>query len=189
MKMLSLAGAALFAVSAHATLINFDDLAANTIVTNQYAGVTFSSVGGATNRAYPFSGASSLPNILCTANANGAVDCLGLVQLDFANPVNNLKFMAIEPNAVGTAIVAAIYQNGVFSANENIAGVGGAGNKLVDLSAYTNVTRLELRVHPDEIPNQGVGYDDFSFNVVPEPGTYAALGLGAAVLLRRRARR
>jgi MYXO-CTERM domain-containing protein len=181
---------------AAADVINFDDLMMGDVVTTQYAGVTFSTVAGQQNQVHAFSnGGTSLPNILCTADNAGGINCLYPTYLDFSTAVNGLTFLAVEPNGSGEVASVNIFQSGVFSTNVPIIGLGsgggfGAGNVLVDLSAYGNITRIEL-VGPggagllDEAGN-GIGWDDFSFTPVPTPGSAALLALGGLMAIRRR---
>ena len=172
--LLGLAGLALTALSP-ATTITFDDLANGTVVTNQYAGVTFSSPSF--NTAYAFGPG----NILCTP------ECLDDTYIDWDNPINNLRFEAIEPNFDGPDATFKIFQNGVHTATEVLIGLGGGGNKWVDLSAYNNITRLEIvDILVDPVFENGIGWDNFSYDAVPEPGTMVALGLGTLLVLRRR---
>lgn len=182
--------AALFASacwSQAATVVTFDDLTPGTVVTNQYAGVTFSSSPGNANYAYAFGGG----NILCANALAGGAICLPDTYLDFATAVNGLTFWAIEPNFAGPDADFRIFQNGVYTTTVQLIGLGGAGNKFVDLGAYANITRLEIvNILNDPSAENGIGWDDFSFTpVVPEPGTYALFALGLAALgatVRRR---
>jgi hypothetical protein len=175
-------GSVLLASSAMAgaVTIGFDDLPSGTVVTNQYAGVSFSSSLGNSNAVVGF----KANKFICTAG------CLADTYLDFTTPVNGLTFLAIEPNFNGPNAEFRIFQNGVFTATVQLIGLGGDGNKLVDLSAYSNITRLEI-VNILNNPSQenGIGWDSFSFAPVPEPGTYALMlaGLaGVGIAARRR---
>ncbi len=171
---------------AMADVIDFDSLSNLTVVTNQYPGAIFSSAGNATNRAYSFFGATSAPNILCTADGSGSITCVEPTFIDFTSPISGLTFWAIEPNTALQAATFNVYQNSVLTATVPFFGLGGGGNKFVDLSAYSNITRLELLIHPNEVPSNGIGWDDFRYTSVPEPASLAFLAGGALVLLRRR---
>lgn len=182
--------------AAHADGINFDDLAAGTMVTTQYAGVTFSSIAGQVNMTHSFTnGGNSAPNILCSADAAGAVNCLNPTFIDFAQPVINLSFLAVEPNGEGEVASINIYQSGSFTTNLPLIGLGsggefGAGNVPVDLSAFSNITRIEL-VGPGgsgllDGAGNGIGWDNFNYSFVPAPASLALLGLGGLIGGRRR---
>jgi hypothetical protein len=75
------------AAPAYANLINFDELADGTVVTNQYAAqdITFSSANGeqmlvTTQPQYQ----STPPNFICTGTS--AIDCTGTVIFSFSTP-------------------------------------------------------------------------------------------------------
>lgn len=195
-KFIGIAALVAAAGIAHADSINFDDLAGGTMVTNQYSGVTFSSIAGQINMTHPFSnGGTSAPNILCTADANGGVNCLNPTFIDFASPVNGLSFLAVEPNGEGEVASINIYQNGAFATNLPLIGLGsgggfGAGNVPVDLSSFSNITRIEL-VGPGgtgqlDGPGNGIGWDNFSYTFVPAPATAMMIGLAGLGAARRR---
>jgi len=186
------------AVPAHATIINFDNLASGAVVTNQYAaqGITFSSAGGkqilvTAQSIYQ----STPPNFLCTGTTG--IDCTGTVIFNFTTPVRNLTFDAVgNQNAIGTPFALAdIYQNGILSVS-NLSLFVSQGNLLPDhqdLSAYANITGVVIHNNTDPA---GTGYDTISFtpsvtNSVPEPATWAMMltgfgGLGAMLRSRRR---
>lgn len=166
---------------ANAVSVNFDNLAVNTILGNQYPGVTISTPGGGTSRVYAYPGASSAPNILCTYNALGNLTCIEETDIDFATPTNSVTFWAIEPNNPGLAGTVDVFQNNVYTTTVPINGLGGAGNKFIDLSSFTNITRIQLKIDPAEFGNGGIGWDDFSYNPVPEPMTVLTLLVGFGV--------
>jgi hypothetical protein len=176
-------------------VINFDELAPGTAVTSLYPEVTFTSEPGFTVRTLGAAFNTSPPTgILPFGNLGGGGADRELI-LDFANPVRALSFYASAVESSGTAAQVDVFVNGVISATENITGLGQFLTPvLVDLSAYSDVTRV--RVYNITDPN-GINYDDFSFTVapaqavVPEPGTLALLLAGTlttgAGFLRRRA--
>ncbi len=194
----AVAGALGIAASAHANLVDFDNLADGTVVTNQYAAqdITFSSAGGeqmliTTQPQYQ----STPPNFICTGTSG--IDCMGTVIFSFATPVNNLKFDAVgNQNAIGTSFAEAdIYQNGILTVSD-LSLLVSQGNLLPDaqdLSAYSNIT--EVVIHDNTDP-AGTGYDTISFSpassATPEPATWAMIltgfgGLGMMLRLKRRA--
>ncbi|HZW09885.1 MAG TPA: hypothetical protein VFF69_08270 [Phycisphaerales bacterium] len=161
--------------------INFDDLASNTIVTNQYPEATFSSVAGVDNMAFGFATADTPPNILCTPG------CLEDTYVDFTNPVNDLSFWAIEANVAGVTAQFNVFENGALSGTVDLVSSGGIGNnEFVDLSSFSNVTRVEIvNILNDAGNENGIGWDTFRFTVIPAPGALAAIAL-ALIFTRRR---
>lgn len=173
------------AVAAHAVVVDFDNLANGTVLTSQYGGLTFSSSAGSEVRIYGFVGADTAPNIICTYTG-GTINCTEDTNIDFANPVNNLTFWAIEPNTNQNAANIDIFQNNVYTTTYQLTGIGGSGNLFVDFSAFSNITRLQMRIDPNEVPLGGIGWDTFTYDVVPEPASMIALGAGLLAIARRR---
>jgi hypothetical protein len=180
LKLVAVAGLAGAAVG-QTVEINFDDLPGNTVVTNQYPEATFSSTAGNDNMALAFATAHTPPNILCTPG------CIEDTYVDFTNPVNDLSFWAIEANAVGITAQFNIFENGVFSGTADLVSSGGVGNnEFVDLSSFSNVTRLEIvNILNDASNENGIGWDTFRFTVVPAPSALAAIALAIIFLPRR----
>ncbi len=194
---LLLAGAActamaLLAAPASATIINFDNLGNGVVVSNQYAGVTFSSDPGEVMVTTAQSLGSSLPNFICTAPSSTGLDCTHSVFVDFAGTgVDSLSFLAVGSNNTGTVANINVFTNGAFNSTVNLTGNASPFVPIsIDLSAFSNVTRIEI---VNNVDAAGLGYDDFTFNgggnSVPEPATWAMMltgfaGMGA--LLRRR---
>lgn len=174
----------------HAVVVGFDDLPNGSSVTTQYPDVTFSTLSGQFNMAYGFGGATSASNILCTADVGGSVNCANPTYLDFTNPVNSLTFWAIEPNNSGPVAQFNIFTVGNAPVSVTLNGLGGAGNVLIDLSALSNVTRLEIVPAPGfselDQGGGGIGWDDFSFTPVPAPSGLALVGIAGLMTSRRR---
>lgn len=175
------------AASASATIINFDDLPSNVVVTNQYPEATFSANPGETNRTLSAGGTlgESVPNFLCTYDSVGAINCALPTYIDFTNPVNGLTFTALALENNGLSAQVNVFENNAFSATVNINGIGNVFVPItVNLGAFTNITRIEL---VGIIDPGGIGWDDFSFTPVPSPAAATLLGLaGLSVAGRRR---
>lgn len=191
-----LACAAIACTTAHATLINFDNLAGGVQVTNQYPGVTFSSDPGF--GTYTMGGTPvSYPYFLCTAPIGSEMDCIQNVFIDFASPVVNVSLWAVEPNEYGTVATFFLYNGASLIATHNLIGLAGApntfgyGNLFIDLSSYGAITRLEIRgpggsgFIDSSAGGNGIGWDDLSYEV-PTPTTLAPLALAGLLANRRR---
>lgn len=175
------AGISCASANAGLVVINFDNLPSGTTVTNQYPEATFSAGSGG-NTAFSFGSAHSAPNIICTPS------CIVDTYVDFTNPVKNLTFWAIEANAAGHTADFNVFVNGSFAATVPFISSGGAPhNEFVDLSAFTNVTRLEIvNILNNPTTENGIGWDTFSFEVIPAPGSLALLAIGGLAAVRRR---
>jgi hypothetical protein len=143
--------------------INFDNLANNTVVSNQYPQATFSSEPGFDNVTTAQNLGTSLPNFLCTAVTAGGLTCTNDTYVDFSNPVYNLSFLATGDDDVGVTAQVDVHVNGSYAATVNVVTDGIPSQPdLVDLSAYSNVTRIEIYNITDFA---GLGWDDFTFTV------------------------
>lgn len=171
----ALAGAAaalvpFLAGAAGAVVIDFDTLPSGAAVTNQFPDATFSSDPGYENRtASDFDIATSLPNYLCTAQVAGPLDCTRPTIVDFAAPVGALSFRAGGDDDAGIGARVDVYEDGVLAGTVDVVTDGdGATSHLVDLGAFSSVTRIEIRSITD---SAGLAFDDFSFDVGPVPVT------------------
>ena len=179
------------ATPAQADVIDFDALAEGEVVTTQYPGVTFSSGAGLDVLVTAQAGAfgTSLPNFICTGA--GSISCTGDVYVDFASAVSGLTFLAVGDDASGDIGDVRAFAGALLLGTIDIFGDGNAFGSpyLVDLSAFSGVTRIEIAGITDPF---GLGYDDFTFNgsngAVPEPSTWAMmlLGFGAVGFAMRR---
>ena len=180
------------------TVINFDNLSADTAVTNQYPEATFSSTFGNTNWAVADNFGSSLPNIIGTGPTVSNISADEPTYIDFTNPVHNLTFVGVAIDDVGKVAEVRVFVNGNLNSTVDIIGQGNVNVPVtVDLSAFQNVTRIEIVNITD---GEGMGWDDFSFNVgatsisVPIMNQWGMIifillaGLGAVYYLRRQRR-
>lgn len=124
----------------------FDELPNNTIVNYQYSSyVSFSSE----NYFYPvhtynycgqFCTTSTLPNFVTTLP-----DTSGVINLNFAQPVNNLSFYMVGVDNYGTIGRVDVYQSGNNSPQTvYLNGYYSYYPILVNLSNFSNVTRIRI---------------------------------------------
>lgn len=125
------------------------------------------------------------PKILCPHTVT--LYCGGDFQVTFAAPVDNLSFK-FTGESTTAAITVQAYLNGALVGTSSVAGDGNPFTaQLVDLSGLGFIDKI-LITRPVNATT-GVGYDDFRFDALPEPSTWAMmlLGFGAiGIALRRR---
>ena len=193
MKNLAFLLSVVAASPAAAVTINFDSLPNGAVVTNQFAPAVFSSIAGSQILTTAQNLGSSPPNFICSGVGN-AINCADPVFVAFTSAITNLRFFAVGDNNVGINGLAKAFAGATLLGSVNIVGDGiGTTPYLVDLSAFTGITRIEIT----NTDLAGLGYDDFTFDVgvaaaVPEPSTWTmmTLALGAAgVALRHRRKR
>lgn len=174
-------------------VINFDDLGNGVVVTDQYENVVFSSIGGSQVLTTAQSLGSSTPNFICSGRG-GSINCTDPIFVDFATAVSGLSFLAVGDNQVGVNGSVSIFGSGGLLGTVNTIGDNVFSTPyMVDLSAFTGVTRIEIT----NTDPGGLGYDDFRFSfsdvtgAVPEPATWAMMliGFGGMGIAFRRKRR
>lgn len=172
-------------------VINFDTLVDGNVVTNQFAGlgVTFSAEAGSQVIVTTQNLGSSLPNFICSG-VSGSINCTDDIFIDFAAAISGLTFLSIGANNVGDVGDVRVFANALLLGTVDITANGTPSSPdLVDLSAFSGITRIEIVNITDAA---GIGLDDFRFTLssaVPEPSTWAMMLLGfggMGVALRRR---
>ncbi|MBS1820133.1 MAG: PEP-CTERM sorting domain-containing protein [Acidobacteria bacterium] len=189
---------------ASATTISFDNLSDAEVVTNQYAGVTFSNaqVAGAFTQECSYGSLNDLdfpPRSMC----NVAFDSDGPLTMDFGSQpigVFNAYFTYTVPLTIsffdaGNALLYTLtsaYQNNTGTSGD----VGSAPNELLQWTSNTGITRLTIT---GDQAGFSFAMDDVTFrpfeaeppptSPVPEPGTLTLLATGAVALYRRKTAR
>lgn len=184
---------AVFAAPASASMIGFEEFgnvgSSGPAVTTQYLasdGVTFSSDAGEFNQVSSQPGLADGLNFICTGT--GSINCTHETILTFTSGVSGLSFLAVGSNSPGTQALVDVWVGNAFAGTQNVV-VGGNPfvTDLVDLSAYSNVTKIRIYNITDPA---GLGWDDFKFTAsVPEPASIALMLGGLGLLAARRQRR
>jgi hypothetical protein len=152
------------------TLIDFSNLADGTVVTDQYPGVTFSSTPGNVNYVSDQSGYNT-PSFICTGPTGGSIDCTADTIMDFATPVSGLTFDAVGVNDTGVQVaeVEVYGSDGLIATVPIIGDGGGYTAQLVDLSAYSGITSIDIT---DITDPAGIGWTNFSYTQNPCADNY-----------------
>jgi hypothetical protein len=198
---------ALIATSARGVIVNFDNVPSGTNVANQYPGMIFSSEPGHGVIAFAYGGliAFSSPNVIVPYNQMlGFPTSVPDLYVDFTTPVNGLTFHAVQADEFGVVAVVNVYSGPTLLGIDPIIGNAAlpatfanpaSATTLVNLSAYANVTRIEIVPPPglfdldSAYGGGGLIYDNFSFDPVPEPaGVVVMLLAWARVRCRCRRR-
>lgn len=149
----------------------------------------FSTASGATLLIFDGAGAfgGSVPNSMSAAvnTRTGPFDAD--IYVDFTVPVQGLSFKVLADNDRGPIAKLRFFHGGGLSGMLDVIGNANITTPIaIDLSAYADVTRVELYEITDAF---GLGVDDFAFSV-PVPELPAPLLLGGGLLalaaLRRR---
>ena len=197
MKIFQLLPAAIIAViplCAHANFIGFEEFGNVSLtgptITNQYAGVVFSSVNGNVNAVSSQNNIGFGLNFLCTSL--GSINCTGETILTFVSAVNDLSFWAVGSNNSGVTAKVDVFTNGVFTTTQDI-NTGGIFSTpdLVNLALFAQVTSIRIYGITD---GGGLGWDNFTFtptevSSVPLPATLPLMISGLGVFwfsIRRR---
>lgn len=200
------------ASGAYAVTINFDGIADGTVIDSFYPGVTFSNpVGPASIFARSSSSAASPSNVVSVLSTGvPAFDArFGAVEAVFSSPQRYVSIDAAIlrlPEGLGTPVnfpKLEIYNAGGFvtAINWNFSTIPqpGAGaitgyETLAYQSSTTDITKVRFfSGQPGGSPSNFGLFDNLTFQTtpIPEPSTFAALGLGLGIVgfaLRRRSR-
>ncbi len=164
----ALAAALVGPAAAQAVTIDFDQLTSSSRLSSAlFPEAIFSPLAPANGvMTYSTPVASSAPNFICSS-VDETITCLDPLAVDFPLPVRNLTFFAVGVNHRGRTASVRVFENGALSAVVHVLGTGhGADPVLVDLSAFVDVTRIELFDLDDPY---GIGWDDFSFEIQHAP--------------------
>ncbi|MCP3957146.1 MAG: hypothetical protein GY719_04780 [bacterium] len=152
---------------AQTVTIDFDGLPAGTVVDVQFPEAGFGAGPGIEVQAAAVGFAPSPPNIICTVPVAGGATCVSDLQIVFIDPVDDLTFHAFGAKTAGVVAQARVFTDGVPIAVVDVVSPGGGLTPvLVDLSAFTAVTEIEIFGVTDPA---GVGWDDFTFSISPLP--------------------
>jgi hypothetical protein len=170
---------------ARATMLDFDALAAGTLVTTPLSGATFtlSNASAASIFAIAPTGGttSSLPNTLLNASSFSSATLPGALTIAFLTPMDDVNFTYTYENGDVTFTVFQGTNTTVITKPFDSAPLD---VETADFSAFSGVTAVKMSyAYPDDY----IAIDNLSFVPIPEPAT--ALGGVLGVLSWGRARR
>lgn len=191
--------------SAFAVTINFDDLADDALLGNQYAGLgatfsaghtttgitnpTFSTQGWATNSSMEvatiaggdvgggIAGSGLAGTVVHSFDGWFSEDGDASVTIDFSTAISSFSV-----DFGGVFNIGATGAYAIDGSNNVVASALAAGNGTVSMTGL-NVNRVVLVVGDF---GDWVGFDNVSFEPVPEPATMTLLALGALAARRRK---
>ncbi len=184
-KLIILASALLLsATAAQADLIDFEQFNDGDLIST-VGNATFTSNNNV--EVYAFGGDFAHSGVNTIAPDAGGGLFNGDLFVDFTAAVNNLSFWSGGDDDNGVQATINVFVGGAFTTAVSLLGDGNFGTTdFHDLSAFSNVTRIEIVNVTDAA---GLVYDDFGFTAVPEPGTLVLLGLGLVGMAITRRRR
>jgi Ca2+-binding RTX toxin-like protein len=136
------------------TLIDFNDLPPGTVVTNQYAdkGIIFSAPSGFYN---VLDDEGWVGNYLLTDPPQPDPIRYGNpLTVTFTTPVNHLSFLAVGIDDNGSVGEVTVHSGSQLLGTYTITG------EVVDLSAFANVTRIDISI----TDSYGLAWDDFTYD-------------------------
>ena len=187
-----------FAPAANADIINFDDVANNTVINNHYLGVTFvNPLDGSdifSRDAFSLTNTGNVVSVNSVAenptapfnSSTGAVDAIfanamGRVSVDVSIFLNSGDMLGNSPlNAFmevynGTTLLAQIYDSLSIGSGQSASGV------LTFTSATDNITRVRLSVQSDSTGSSGTAmfgeFDNLSFDARTASGQFPSTGV------------
>jgi uncharacterized repeat protein (TIGR01451 family) len=152
-----------------AVQLNFDDIAAGTVVNNSYAQshkVRFSSTNGYS--VYPFyhptqSTPQSPPNELARGSGLFSNNWFAPFIVEFTEPVNALKFYVTSCDDYGVIAYFDVYQNGNYSGYGLVYGNGPSHAPIPINLGNSNVQNVTKVVLYNITDSYGLGLDSFSY--------------------------
>lgn len=124
------------------------------------------------------------PNTLAAGISTTADNYNGNIYVDFTYESNNLTLDILSDNDSGNVAMLNIHHAGGLSFMDVVGNGDFTDPIAMDLTMFTDVTRIELVGINDEF---GLTMDNLSFSVpVPAPSTLALLGLGGLFASNRR---
>jgi hypothetical protein len=188
-KIITAALMAFVSYNTHATAINFDDGSPGNIVGNFYSsqGVTFSNAAWTNNFGLP--GSSGSLGIIVPFTYQWGIS--NPLVATFSSNVTDVRVDGIDVGGNGLQIDAydALSGGTLISSNSVFGSTAGVGQFFSLAASGASIKRVEI-FQVQNVFGDGILLDNFQFSTiatsVPEPATFALMGLGFAGLNYRR---
>ncbi|MFT3736974.1 MAG: PEP-CTERM sorting domain-containing protein [Rhodocyclaceae bacterium] len=167
--------------------ITFEGYAEGTIITNQYAGVTFSQVDGGTPQIdnspflFGYDAASGTGVLTGTTNGGAQFPTVAGLVLTLVGPGSGIEFWLGDTAPLGTYTIKAYDSSNTLIESFNVTPGGFVG--------FTGLTDLKWVSVNSSVENDAFAIDDVKVEAVPEPLSLGLVGLGLAALGMSRRKR
>ena len=168
----------LMASTANATTIDFEEFSTGNLSNVEIInGVEFSVIDPTDDTALRIFNDATNTAYLLSCDFSLSSPCVKSLNVDFGAPVNDVSFdfLAEDLSAGEVSGTVNAYLDGVLVGTIDLISNGATVPNLVDLSALGPVDQLIIDPSLDPA---GLGYDNFSFSVVPVPAAVWLFGSG-----------
>jgi hypothetical protein len=162
---------------AQTEVITFDDLGAGGFIPNGYAGLQWQNFRYLDGVHYPYP--SGYQNAVVSPNY--VTDNWGGFPAMFSGPTFNLNSAYLTAAFIDGLQVEVQGFVGTTLTYDNTYTVNTTGPTLINFN-YLGVDKVNFSTYYNSLPNYNFAMDNLSITIVPEPTTFAMVGLGSTAL-------